>query len=217
MSARKRHGAFARLSPTNSGSRRASVNTSGKSTRSRRPTRLQHRRREKRLEFWAAQKAKRHLVRAARRATCRLSLRRIGCRECAAFGKAGNSARTPAPVSIVLRAAAERVPLADGLGNPDADAGPGRRTSCHTTCSMVIARFALLGLAELSRSAILTWARIVGSADIASQRVCPPSGCVEGYLPRGGGSSKDNALCQPLGHIRCLERVGGHANCSPAA
>lgn len=96
--------------------------------------RLSHRRREERLELWARQKANAPYL--------RVSLARIGCQSVPAFGKAVQLHQN---ISALFRSYREERgsthPLEGGLRG-------------QTSPSMVVARFALLALAELIRNAI---------------------------------------------------------------
>jgi hypothetical protein len=88
--------------------------------------RLSHRRREERLELWARQKANAPYL--------RVSLARIGCQSVPAFGKAVQLHQN---ISALFRSYREE-----------------RGSTRPLEGSMVVARFALLALAELIRNAI---------------------------------------------------------------
>jgi hypothetical protein len=120
------HVAFAQLSPMGSGNRRPMWTKAAKALGRGARARLSHRRREERLELWARQKANAPYL--------RVSLARIGCQSVPAFGKAVQLHQN---ISALFRSYREE-----------------RGSTRPLEGSMVVARFALLALAELIRDAI---------------------------------------------------------------
>jgi len=143
------------------------------------------------------------------RSSCRVPLRRTGCRECAGLWNGRQFRRNIcARVDCIARSKSAR-PGADRLWDP-----PGRRTLRHATCSKVVTCFARLGLAELMRSVVPTGRRLADRQALHRGSSARRAVALEAIFPRVG-SSKDNALWQSLGHIRCMERVGGSDASSP--
>jgi len=173
------------------------VNTSSKSTRSRRPGQVAASAQRDETRRLGASESERH---CQPRSSCRVPLRRMGCRECAGLWN-GRQIRQNicARVDCIARSKSAR-PGADGLWDP-----PGRRTLRHTTCSKVVTCFARLGLAELMRSVVPTGRRLADRQALHRGSSARRAVALKTIFPRVG-SGKDNALWQSLGHIRCMAR-----------
>ena len=129
---------------------------SSKSTRPRRPSQIAASVRREEARVLGARKRNGTLSPriVMPRTECRWAASAVG--SVSAFGKAANSARTPASVSIASGGAARRAPQRSREIRTLMTAPKTADFALHHFCSMVVTRFAVLGLAELIRDAIPT-------------------------------------------------------------